>query len=342
MRAENGFGSIVCLDKTGKKRRKPWAVRITVGWDNGVQKRKYLGYYKSQKEALVALAEYHKTGGNIDTTKLTLEDVYQMWYKRIEPKGSRSVLAGHKMAHDRFGRLAKKQFKDIKSAHLQDWLDGIDLKPRTKLRLKSTLNQMYDYAVQNDIISKNYAKFIEVNEKLEKSGHIFSDKEIEYLWSKVDDFDIQNILILTYTGMRVGELLTLDKAKVHLEEAYAIGGSKTEAGRDRVIPFHDKILPLIKDRMENHNHIVTNERGGQMSYRSIQYRFSKLMETLGWEHKIHDTRKTGVSIMHNAGIPIETIRIIVGHSGKGVTETVYLHKSPQELVEAINQVKIPY
>lgn len=32
MRLANGTGSIVCLDKTGKKIRKPWAVRITFGW----------------------------------------------------------------------------------------------------------------------------------------------------------------------------------------------------------------------------------------------------------------------------------------------------------------------
>lgn len=44
--------------------------------------------------------------------------------------------------------------------------------------------------------------------------------------------------------------------------------------------------------------------------------------------------------MHDAGIPIETIRIIVGHSGKGVTETTYLYKTPKELVEAVNQIKI--
>lgn len=50
--------------------------------------------------------------------------------------------------------------------------------------------------------------------------------------------------------------------------------------------------------------------------------------------------KTGVSLMHEAGIPIETIRIIVGHSGKGVTETTYLYKTPKELVEAVNQIKI--
>jgi hypothetical protein len=44
--------------------------------------------------------------------------------------------------------------------------------------------------------------------------------------------------------------------------------------------------------------------------------------------------------MHRANIPMETIRIIVGHSGKGVTEQVYLFKQPKELVEAINTIEI--
>ena len=48
MKNQNGIGSIVCLDKTGKKRRKSFAVRITTGWKDGKQVRKYLGYYKAQ------------------------------------------------------------------------------------------------------------------------------------------------------------------------------------------------------------------------------------------------------------------------------------------------------
>jgi hypothetical protein len=46
--------------------------------------------------------------------------------------------------------------------------------------------------------------------------------------------------------------------------------------------------------------------------------------------------------MHRANIPMETIRIIVGHSGKGVTEQVYLRKHPTELVEAINIMEIKH
>jgi hypothetical protein len=50
-RHENGFGSIV---KLSGNRRKPFAVRITTGWKDGKQIRKYLGYYKSEAEAAIA------------------------------------------------------------------------------------------------------------------------------------------------------------------------------------------------------------------------------------------------------------------------------------------------
>ena len=104
-RHENGFGSIV---KLGGHRRKPFAVRITTGWKDGKQIRKYLGYYVSEAEALMALAEYHKGGVNLDLTKLTLEEIYDKWYERIEVKSSKTVLNSHNMTKSRLGALGKK------------------------------------------------------------------------------------------------------------------------------------------------------------------------------------------------------------------------------------------
>lgn len=341
MRNENGFGSIVCLDKTGKKRRKPWAVRITTGWKDGRQQRKYLGYYRTKTEALVALAEYHKNGVDIDLTKLTLDEVYQQWIKRKEAVLSESALKIHNMAYQRFGTLLKMTMKDIKKVHLQKWLDGIDLKPGSKGKLRSTVYQLFEYAVSYDIIQKNYAKDLEIAEKVEKTGAIFTEEEIKLLWDNKDDQMAQYTLILIYTGLRIGELLAMTAENIHLDKGYMVGGSKTEAGKDRIIPLHDKIIPLVEQNLKN-NYLVYSKRGGAYTYSGIKSKFQRLMKEHGMEHKIHDTRKTTVSIMHSAGIPMETIRIIVGHSGKGITEAVYLYKEPQELVDAVNTIEIPY
>ena len=341
MRNENGFGSIVCLDKTGKKRRKPWAVRITTGWKDGRQQRQYLGYYRTQAEALIALAEYHKNGVNLDTTKLTLGEVYEQWIKRKELTISRSALSAHKMAYDRFGNMVNMPMKDIKKVHLQNWLDGINLKPASKGKIRSTMYQLFEYAVAYDIVQKNYAKDLEITEKIEKTGAIFTEEEIKILWENRDDQMAQYVLILIYTGLRIGELLAMKGDTIYLDKGYMVGGSKTEAGKDRIIPLHNKILPLVEQNIENNN-LVYSKRNGAFTYNGIRSRFEKLMNKLGMNHKIHDTRKTAVSIMHSSGIPMETVRMIVGHSAKGVTEAVYLYKEPQELVDAINTINIPY
>jgi integrase len=341
MRNENGFGSIICLDKTGKKRRKPWAVRITTGWKDGRQQRQYLGYYKTQAEALIALAEYHKNGVNLDVTKLTLGEVYDQWIKRKAMTISQSALSTHKMAYQRFGNMVNMPMKDIKKVHLQNWLDGIDLKPASKGKIRSTMHQLFEYAVAYDIVQKNYAKDLEITEKIEKTGAVFTEEEIKLLWANRDDQMTQYTLILIYTGMRIGELLDIKGDTIYLDEGYMIGGSKTEAGKDRVIPLHKKIVPLIEQNLEN-NYLVYSKRSGAFTYNGIRPRFEKLMTKLGMNHKIHDTRKTAVSIMHSSGIPMETVRMIVGHSAKGITEAVYLYKEPQELVDAINTINIPY
>lgn len=337
MRHSNGFGSIV---KLSGERRKPYAVRITTGWEDGKQVRKYLGYYETETKALMALAEYHDAGFDVDLSKLTLGEVYDRWIARIESKTSQNTLNSHNMARNRFGNMANVPISKLKADHLQDWMDSIELKPSSKIRLKSTMNQLFNYAIKNSIIKTNYAQYIEINEKIEKTGHIFTDEEIQTLWENKNDPTARWVLILIYTGMRIGELLQMTTTTMFLESGYMVGGLKTEAGKDRVIPIHRDIMPLVEEQLGKAKFLMRNSHGNKLTYQTALRYFDALMEKYGWEHKPHDTRKTAVSIMHGAGIPIETVRIIVGHSGKGVTEQVYLRKTPQELVEAINTIQI--
>ena len=341
MRLANGSGSIVCLDKTGKKRRKPWAVRITAGWKDGKQVRKYIGYYTTQREAMMALADYHKGNINVDYNNITLDELYNMWITNIEKKNlSASVLKTHNMAKSKFGILGNKNVKDIRLAMWQTWMDNIDLKPSSKGKIKNTVQQMLEYAISNDIIQKNYAKSIEIHGKVESTGAVYTKDEIDRLWKHVDQYQARQLLILIYTGMRIGEMLAVHRDQINFEDGYIIGGNKTAAGKDRVIPLHDKIIPLVKEQLGDNQWLVQSNRGTAMTYKNASLIYDRFLKKLGMKHKSHDCRKTGVSIMHSAGIPMEVIRIIIGHSGKGVTEKVYLFKEPKELVEFINMIEI--
>ena len=338
MRHQNGFGSIV---KLSGRRRKPYGVRITVGWEDGKQVRKYLGYYSSEVEALIALAEYHKSGVDIDLTKLTLRELFDHWMKEQEKRDiTDNAKRNHNMAYMRLGKLGDMPVNKVKATHLQKWMDGIDLKPSSKGKLRSTMAMVFQHAVENDIVSKNYARFIKIEEKVEKTGSVFTDEEIKTLWKHSDEELARITLILIYTGFRIGELLHMEREDIHLDEQYMVGGSKTEAGKDRKVPIHDEIIPLVKEQLGDNRWLIQNTRGNPVPYPNLSVRFNKYMEMLGMDHRFHDTRKTAISLMHTAEIPMETIKIIVGHAGYDVTTKVYLYKNIQELVNTINKVKI--
>lgn len=341
MKLQNGAGSIVCLDKSGKKRRKPYAVRITTGWKDNKQVRKYIGYYATQAEAIMALAEYHQGGINLDLSRLTVGELFDLWMTRIERKDlSESAMRIHNMTKTRLGTLARKPVKDVRAIHWQTWLDNIDLKPGSKSKIRNTVHQMLEFAVANDVIQKNYAKGLEINEKIEKTGSVFTTEELDVLWNNTHIPEVQQLLIMVYTGMRIGEMLAIHRSQIHLDESYIRGGLKTKAGKNRVIPLHDKIKPLVEEQLGDRTWLIQSSHGTAMTYQNASRRYKEVLTGFGMNHKPHDCRKTAVSIMHSAGIPMEVIRIIVGHSGKGVTEQVYLFKSPQELVDYINTIEI--
>ena len=84
MRNPNGYGSFY---KLSGNRRRPWAVRITTGWERdknnpdslGKQKYKILGYYKTRPEAVLALAEYNNEPYDLDSNKITFEELFEKW-----------------------------------------------------------------------------------------------------------------------------------------------------------------------------------------------------------------------------------------------------------------------
>lgn len=341
-RNENGYGTVVCLDKTLKKRKKPYAVRITVGWEDGKQKTKYLGYYQTAKEAKLALAQFHLQGLNYDFNTVTFTDIFELWKSKRANGLTEKNLASYNVCFGHLSVLHSRKFKDVKTSHLQAAMDALDYKYATKSKIKSLLNQMYEVAIENDLALKNYAQYVNVNSKQEEVGQAFTLDEIHKLWSLAGNDLVDNILLLIYTGTRISELLNVTKDVVHLEDRYIeIHGTKTSAA-NRIVPIHEDIVPLIEARLQQNNRYLLEKNHTKSQYRTFSYAFEKLMKELGFDHKIHDCRKSTITHLYTAGVPMEIIKFIVGHAQKGVTAEVYLKLKTNVpiFVENINKMKL--
>ena len=87
---------------------------------------------------MVALAEYHSSGVDIDLTNLTLKELFDRWLEEQDKRNiSYSAKRGHYIAYNRLDKLANMPVTKIKTIHLQKWMDGIDLKPGTKNKIKT-------------------------------------------------------------------------------------------------------------------------------------------------------------------------------------------------------------
>ena len=348
MRLPNGYGGV---SKLSGNRRRPYVARITVSYrDTGTPIYKTLGYFAKKEEALQELVKYNQTKYNVDQKKLTFAEIYKDWSDSHYKEISQSAINGYKMAYKKCTKIHNIRFADIRTVHLQRVIDEDCETYSIRKSVRVLLNVLYKYAMKNDIVEKQYSKYISIGKPVKVYEKIpFSDEEIEEIWNNKDTINgIDTVLILIYTGMRINELLQIENAKMNFEERYMIGGEKTEAGRDRVIPISTKILPLIKARYNPDNkYLIVDDQGKPISYYAYKrYIWEPVMEELKLPnpHTPHTTRHTTVTMLSNArgenGEPIDTLTIkyILGHkTDTDITER-YTHRRIEQLVAAIDLI----
>lgn len=336
MKNPNGYGSVF---KLGGNRRRPWCARVTVGWtDEGKQQYKNIGYFEERSDAMIALAQYNNDPYDLDNNKITFSEVYEIWSKEKFPKISQSNIRGYRTSFNKCERLHNMKFKQLRKMHMQRVVDeNLHLSFQVRSKLKTLFSQLYQFGIENDIVEKDYSKFVDPGEMTTTIKRTpFTADEIQTLWDNLDKPYADSILIMIYTGMRVGELLDIDTSNIELDKRILVGGKKTKAGIDRTIPIHEKIVPLINLSNE---HLVVSPTGKKMSYNNyIQRQFTPLMKELGMNHLPHDCRHTTATLLDNAGVDRTIVKLILGHSSSDITERVYTHKTPEQLVEAINKI----
>lgn len=326
----NGYGSVSRL--TGKRRR-PYCVRTACKYSSSEGKqgesRRVIGYYATKKEALEALADYNRNPYDLSARKLTFAEVYDKW--KSSAKLSENSLKAYTCCYNKCLELADIPIADITLNQLQEIADRI--KPSMQQQLRKLLVNLYKYSCKYDITSRNIAEYIETEAVITSSKHHpFTGEEISALWES-DSITSKYILIMIYSGWRITELLQLKESSIDPSQWIMTGGIKTAAGRDRVVPVHHRIQPIISSLMTGTEFLIDNN-GSQMNYQAFRRRFDKICPN----HTPHDTRHTFVTNLQNAGADKLCIQKLVGHS-TDVTDDVYTHKTVEDLRKTVELLK---
>jgi len=347
-----GTGSVFYM---GKRRRNPWRAVKTVGWEHNeeqdklIQKRVTLGYFPTKDEALKALLNYNDSPYDIKTDNITFSEVYEKWSEEYFPTlSSKSSTRTVICAYNYCTPLHKMRMKDIRVEHLEGTIRDADVGSATKGRIKSLFNLMYRYALRHEIVEKDYAALCNSvkREAPQKEVIPFSQEEIELLWNQMNEIPfVDMILIGIYSGWRPQELAILKTADINLVKKTMQGGLKTDAGKNRIVPIHPLIYPLIEKRYDENEEYLFNDVnstqgvGKRLSYDKYRNRFNKAMSRMKLSHRPHETRHTFITKAKAVNMDEYILKLIVGHVITDITEKVYTHRTMEQLQSEITKIK---
>lgn len=357
-RKPNNYGTI---KKLNGSRENPYAALTPWKWVDGKRKRDPIGYFKTYEEADYALAVWNRSRG----TKInySLKELYCEWSEKALPKLSRSSANCYKAAWKYLAEIEELKVRNIRTGHFQDIVDKFEgIKSYSTLHnIKILAGLLEKYAMQYDIIEKNYAEFIVLPEKVEKEREIFSSEQIETIEKAAEagNETAKLIVILNYTGWRISEFLNLTAADYDAENKTFTGGLKTDNGKNRVVPVHPHIQGYIDELLaQNGPRLVCREvEKGQGSNKYTQLvpiipsyfrccMFGNTLEKLGIKQSNgkpftpHVTRHTFASICHKQGVDPLVTKKLMGHSPRAdVTEKTYIHVDLEMLNTGILRLK---
>jgi integrase len=339
MKRANGTGSIY---KLSGKRRKPFAAVATVGWDDdGNIKRHTVGYFAKRIEAEEALSRY--LNNPTEKHDITLEALYYEWkewkYKTI----GRKTVENYEIAWKKIEELGDLKVKQIRTAQLQRCIDNhnhLSYSSLSKIRVLSVM--LWDHANENDIVDKNYAKFIKLPKAEANSRDAFTEIELAKIEKAAfsGNETAETVLALCYTGFRINELLGLTPFCYDSENKTLQGGLKTAAGKDRVVPIHPKIQRYVDVwAAKKGDYIFCSPKGKKLSDNNYRNKFYyPLLESLGVRKlSPHCCRHTFASLCERAEISAVKIEKLIGHTDYKMTKK-YTHTELSELRKAIEKL----
>ena len=364
-RLPNGFGQITELKNPNLRNR--FRAMVSVGKnENGRPICKLLkpkAYFKTYNEAYTALIEYNKSPFDLNIS-ITMKELYEKWsnvhYKNIVP----STVRGYKSAWKYCECIYDMDPREIRTKHIKACIeDGVitskgekrPVPPATTKIIKIILNCILDYAVENDYATNNVARNYKHNgnnKDTETKSHLsFTEEEIKILWKNENEIPyIKLLLFQCYSGMRPQELGLITLDNVFLDKGYLVGGMKTESGKDRIIPIHDKVRHIVEEEYNRSKqigspwlfsfHEASHVKNFHLTYKRYYKKFISIMKKLDFniEHKPHDGRKTFITLAKKYKIDEYAIKYIVGHTIRDLTEKVYTDRDPEWLISEIRKI----
>ncbi|MCT7513875.1 site-specific integrase [Aliarcobacter cryaerophilus] len=260
---------------------------------------------------------------------------------------------------------------EIKPLILEDWQNKLLLnyKATSVTKYRSILYSILEKAFINDVIKFNPMSKVKspltIKSKFKKLNDV-EDEEI-YPFNKDEIINILNsatgnlyyfIVIMLYTGMRPGEIISLtwndidfDKKRIAVDKTTVngkVGNVKTQSSVRYVdiIPILEyELKNLYKDSPNNEYLLLSSHNKPFYSHDIIAKRFRELLINISIkERKLYNLRHTFASTMITQGQNILWVSRMLGHKDVSITLKVYarfIKENDEERLDKLSKI-VPF
>jgi len=251
-RRPNGSG-------TAFKRGSTWSIRVTVAMDvtpDGKlrQVRKEKGGFASKVEAQAYASTLLDESTRKKVKAPTLQHYWDLYEANALTKLSVSKAVAYKGAWKKLRSLSHRAVDSLTVADLSRTVAAETETYYPARDMKNLLSHLFKLAGADGWVSKDLPSYIILPALNEKERRPFTDEEQKALWKLWESGDRRAALplIMIYTGMMPGELMSLKASMIHLDEQKIIGaGKKTKVRKESPVYLPSTILPVLSACMES-------------------------------------------------------------------------------------------
>lgn len=266
-----------------RKRNDKWSFTVNLAQDQISGKRKQItrSGFSSKKEAQLAASQLEKdiaNGNLIMESKITFGEFFRDWLVHYEKQAKVSSVRARRIAAKHLLEVwNNRRLSSINRKMYQDRLDELSEKfsPNYLDSIHSTGNLIFNYALSLDLIKSNPTDHFKMQKKKMEVADIesknieegFLEKEELSHFLKVTaehglDSDVLIFTTLSYTGLRIGELVALKWSDIDMNKKslrvtktyYNPNNNKREfklltpktKGSIRTIIIDDLVISLLK------------------------------------------------------------------------------------------------
>lgn len=261
-------------------------------------------------------------------------------------------------------KLGARKLRDLTAREVDAWLAGLTttLSTETLHRTHACLNRVVRRAMARDLVRRNVVELAEVPTGLGgRPSKSLTPQQVDAVLTLTAPDRMHHYIVLSLlTGGRTEELRALRWDHVHLDgepahlpplppyvEVYrsvrAGGDTKTRRSR-RTLALPARCVEALRkqraqqatdklaagERWRNTGLVFTTAYGSAMDAANVRRDFRRALALVPGldpaEWTPRELRHSFVSVLSDAGVPLEEISRLVGHAGTTVTELVYRHQ----------------